>query len=146
MDFVKNWTFCICITLIISVIFSVMTPKGSMGRFYKIIISMFIFISFLFPLTEFDLSDFSIDFDFDSEYSDLMENSAQTQLEGMVKRTLNENGVDGCVVSAQVSQENDEITVNEIKVSVTDDYSVEQVKDLLFEKLGVVAEVKRIGD
>ena len=36
-----------------------------MGKFYKVIISAFIFISFLYPLTDFNASDFKIDFEFE---------------------------------------------------------------------------------
>lgn len=130
----------------LSVVFSVLTPKGSMGRFYKIIISMFIFISFLFPLTEFDISDFKFDFDFGSEYSDVLENAAQKQLESSVGSALSENGFKNCDVSARVKEDNGEITVESLLISVPDGYSTKEVKDLLFNKLGVVAEVKRIGD
>ena len=146
MDFIKSWTFCICITLMLSVVFSVLTPKGSMGRFYKIIISMFIFISFLFPLTEFDISDFKFDFDFGSEYSDVLENAAQKQIESSVGSALSESGFKNCAVSARVKEDNGEITVESLLISVPDGYSTKEVKDLLFDKLGVVAEVKRIGD
>ena len=146
MDFIKSWTFCICITLMLSVVFSVLTPKGSMGRFYKIIISMFIFISFLFPLTEFDISDFKFDFDFDSEYSEVLENAAQKQIESSVGSALSESGFKNCAVSARVKEDNGEITVESLLISVPDGYSTKEVKDLLFDKLGVVAEVKRIGD
>ena len=36
MDVVKQWTLNICLTLIGAVILSLVSPRGSMGRFYKI--------------------------------------------------------------------------------------------------------------
>lgn len=146
MDYVKSWTFCICITLIISVIFSVLKPKGTMGKFYKVIISVFIFISFLYPLTDFDSADFKLNFNLESDYENLIENTAKTEIENSVNAVLKENEIHNSSVSADVQQIGDEIVINRLLVSVTDDYSVEEVKELLFKNLGIVADVKRIGE
>lgn len=146
MDYIKSWTFCICITLIVSVIFSILSPKGTMGKFYKVIISVFIFISFLYPLTDFSFDEFKIDFNFNSEYENLVENSAKQEIEYSVGKVLTDNEIYNSSISAEVEQNGDEILINRILVSVTDNYNVEDVKTLLFENLGVVAEVKRIGE
>ncbi len=45
-----------------------------------------------------------------------------------------------------MQQSGDEMIINRLLVSVTDDYSVEEVKDLIFKNLGMVADVKRIGE
>ena len=146
MDYIKSWTFCICITLIVSVIFSILSPKGTMGRFYKVIISVFIFISFLYPLTDFSFDEFKIDFNFNTEYENLVESSAKQEIEYSVGKTLTDNEIYNSSISAEVEQNGDEVVINRILVSVTDDYNIEEVKALLFENLGVVAEVKRIGE
>ena len=57
-----------------------------------------------------------------------------------------DNKIYNSSISAEVEQNGDEILINRILVSVTDDYNVEEVKALLLENLGVVAEVKRIGE
>ncbi len=146
MDYIKSWTFCICITLVLSVIFSVLSPKGSMGRFYKVIISVFIFISFLYPLGDFDASDFRLDFDFESEYENVVEKAAETEVENAVLKMLMENGIYNSSVTAKVSQQGEEISVDSVNISVTDDYSPKEVKNTVFEKLGIVADVKNIGE
>lgn len=146
MDYIKNWTFCICITLIVSVIFSILSPKGTMGKFYKVIISVFIFISFLYPLTDFSFDEFKIDFNFNTEYENLVESSAKQEIEYSVGKVLTDNEIYNSSISAEVEQNGDEVVINRILVSVTDAYDVEEVKALLFEILGVVAEVKRIGE
>lgn len=146
MDYIKSWTFCICITLIVSVIFSVLKPKGTMGKFYKVIISVFIFISFLYPLTDFNAADFRIDFNLESEYENLIENTAKAEIENSVMAVLKENEVYNSSVSAQVQQSGDEIVITRLLVSVTDNYSADDVKELLFKNLGIVADVKRIGE
>lgn len=146
MDYIKSWTFCICITLIVSVVFSILSPKGTMGKFYKVIISVFIFISFLYPLTDFDFDGFKIDFNFNTEYENLVESSAKQEIQYAVEKVLTDNKIYNSSISAEVEQNGDEILINRILVSVTDDYNVEEVKALLLENLGVVAEVKRIGE
>ena len=146
MDYIKSWTFCICITLIISVIFSVLSPKGSMGRFYKAIISMFIFLSFLYPLSDFNIADFKLDFDFESEYTDVVESSAEMQIESTVGAVLNDNGIGDSVITADVEHKGGELIIKRVLISVTDNYSAEEVKNIVFENLGIVAEVKRIGE
>ena len=146
MDYIKSWTFCICITLIVSVVFSILSPKGTMGKFYKVIISVFIFISFLYPLTDFDFDGFKIDFNFNTEYENLVESSAKQEIQYSVEKVLTDNKIYNSSISAEVEQNGDEILINRILVSVTDDYNVEEVKALHLENLGVVAEVKRIGE
>ena len=51
MDVVKQWTLNICLTLIGAVILSLVSPRGSMGRFYKTVLSLFIIAGFLLPIT-----------------------------------------------------------------------------------------------
>ena len=146
MDYIKSWTFCICITLIVSVIFSILAPKGSMGKFYKVIISTFIFLSFLYPLSDFNIAEFKLDFDFDSEYTNVIERAAKTQIESAVEAVLDENEVYNAIVTASVSQSGEELIISSVKISVSDNYSTQEVKDIVFKELGVVAEVKRIGE
>ncbi len=117
-----------------------------MGKFYKVIISVFIFVSFLYPLTDFDASDFVLDFDFESEYENVVENAAKTEVENSVIYMLNQNGINNSSVSAEVTQQGDEISIERVSISVTDDYSPEDVKNIVFENLGIVADVKNTGE
>ena len=146
MDYIKSWTFCICITLIISVILSILAPKGTMGKFYKVIISTFIFLSFLYPLSDFNIAEFKLDFDFDNVYENVVEGAAKSQVESAVETVLVENDIQNSIVTASVYQSGDELVISSVKISVPDGYSVEEVKDIVFKELGVVAEVKRIGE
>ena len=144
MDYIKSWTFCICITLIISVILSILAPKGTMGKFYKVIISTFIFLSFLYPLSDFNIADFKLDFE--SEFENVVETAAKTQVESAVETVLYENDIQNSIVTASIFQSGEELIISSVKISVADRYSVDEVKDIVFKELGVVAEVKRIGE
>lgn len=146
MDFIKNWTFCICITLIISVIFMILSPKGSMGKFYKIIISIFIFISFLYPLTDFNFNRHNVGPKFESEYSDVVENSVDIEIKNSIKNTLNDNGIKAADIYVETTLKKDEVTINKVVISIIDEYSKDEVKNILFDKLGIVADVKYIGE
>lgn len=146
MDFIKNWTFSVCATLIISVIFSVVSPKGTMGKFYKVIISLFIFASFIFPLTDFDSSDFFREFDFESEYQTVVEDTAEIKVKSIIEAELEKNGIKSAVVSCEASESDNEISIDKVTIAVADAYECESVKDIVFNSLGIVAEVKHIGE
>ncbi len=59
---------------------------------------------------------------------------------------LEDNEIYNSTVTVDVAQIGDEIVINSVKVSVIDEYSVDEVKDILFKNLGIVADVKRIGE
>lgn len=141
MEFIKSWTVSVCLTLIMSVVFSLVSPKGTMGRFYKVIISVFIFISFIFPLADFDFSDFSAEFSFESEYETAQENMTEMQVESIIKNILAQNGVQAFDVTCAVTQSGDEIIIDEITVAVARDSDIENVKKLLLDNAGVAANV-----
>lgn len=146
MEFIKSWIFCVCSTLMLAVIFSVLTPKGSMGKFYKIIISMFIFASFLYPISNAKADDFKIDFpSFGNSYNMEFEESSKNNVELIVENALKEKGINSSV-SAEIDLDNDEIIINEVVVYVPDSCSAEDVKSYLLEKIGLVVDVKYVGE
>lgn len=144
MEFIKNWVLCVCITLIISVIFSLLTPKGNMGKIYKIILAMFIFVSFLIPLGDND-----IDFEFPDMNFEFAENQSESY-ENIVKANigtvLKQGGYESCIIDCDVEYSNEEICVNKLSVSVPSQYDVEKIKDYIYDKTGMVAEVYYLGD
>ena len=145
MDFIKNWVFCICITIIVSVIFSLVSPKGSMGRFYKIIISLFIFISFIFPFADFDIDEFKADFNLEGEYKNTAESTAEFEVEQLVKKELEKNGISNASVLCNVTLQNDEFYIDYVKIYVSKDYNCDEVKDIIYNTLGIISEVECSG-
>lgn len=146
MDFIKNWIFSVCITLILAVIFSIMTPKGSMGRFYKMIISMFIFVSFLYPVSNADAGDFKIDLPmFENNYNEQIENAEKNNAEAVIVNKLKEIGIDASV-SLEIEFKNSEIEIENLTVYVPDGTSLEEVREYILNELGMVAEVKYLGE
>lgn len=146
MDFLKNWIFSVCLTLILAVIFSVMTPKGSLGKFYKMIISMFIFVSFLYPVSNAKVSDFKIDLPmFNNNYEQQIEDAGKNNTEAIIIGKLKEIGVNASV-SIEIDFKNNEIEIESLTVYVPDGTSKNKISDYLLSELGMVAEVKYIGE
>lgn len=145
MEFIKEWTYTICITLIISVVFSMLTPKGNMGKFFKVILATFIFLSFIYPLksSEIDLSfpEFNIE-DFDTSQKETYENTVNAQ----VYRTLEKGGYNSCLVESDIDLKGDEIYINSLIVSVPSSYDKDEIKSYLFDSLGMNAEVYYLGE
>lgn len=145
MEFVKEWTYTICITLIISVVFSLLTPKGNMGKFFKVILATFIFLSFIYPLksAEIDLSlpEFNAE-----EYNSSQEDAYANTVTAQVKQTLENGGYTSCPVKCDISLKNDEIYINSLIVSVPVSYDKDEVKSYLFDSLGINAEVYYLGE
>lgn len=144
MEFIKNWVLCVCITLIISVIFSLLTPKGNMGKIYKIILAMFIFVSFLLPLGDND-----IDFEFPDmnfEFAESQSESYENIVKANIETVLEQGGYESCIIDCDVEYSNEEICVNKLGISVPSQYDVEEIKDYIYDKTGMVAEVYYLGD
>lgn len=141
MDFIKSWTVSVCLTLIISAVFSVISPKGSMGRFYKVIIAVFIFVSLLYPFSDFDFKEFASDFNFQSELESTQENLASQQVQSVIKNVLVSNGIEGAEVDCVVLQTSEEISVEDITVKVPEQYDLGEVEKIILEQTGVAAEV-----
>lgn len=144
MNFIKEWTICVCATLILSVIFSLLTPGGKLSGFYKIIISVFIFISIIYPFSNNTMPRFDFE-NIDELIVDESVNSNENFVNMLVKNSLEENDIIGASVSSEVSMQDDEIMIDSIQVAVPDKYDINEVKDLLFDKMSINARVIHIG-
>lgn len=148
MEFIKHWTLNICLTLIIAVIFAMLSPKGNMGKYFKIVIALFITVSFIYPIAEGNIdlkSEFSSLYEFAQE-QESYEDTYKKIIENQIKSLLAENGYESCLVSSRLKINNEEITVEEISISVPDSYDSEKIKNLIYEKLGFAVQVKYIGE
>ena len=149
MDFLKQWTLCVCTALVASVIFSLFTPKGKMKRFYKILISVFIFISFLYPLKDFHNFHFEkYAKDSDAYLQEQGNEGYENALNVQIKSLLENRGIIGALVSckAEVDYRSNEIEIKEVRIAVSDEYDLTEVQKIVYEELGIKAEVIHIGD
>ena len=120
-----------------------------MKNFYKILIALFVFISFIYPFRDFKVLD--IDFDAYLPRSDV-EAQGSVQYENMInsqiKSVLEEKGVRSAVVSSGVrlDYESNEIIVDSVQVAVGDEYDIKRVEKIIFDSMGINAKVIHIGD
>ena len=138
MDFFKQWTIFVCMTVLMCVVFSFLTPKGSMGQ---MIISLFIFLSFLYPFSQ-----SKINFDLPEIETANTYSINDGMIESQIKTCLTENSIIGANVNcrSRINSDN-EIVVEKVVVSVSDDYDTAEVQKLIFENLSINAEVVHIG-
>ncbi len=146
MDFIKNWIFSVCTTLILSVIFSAFIPKGNVGKFYKIIISLFIFVSFIYPLTDYEFKNLNVEFPaFSNVYVSELNDSNKKNIELLIKTKLQEQNINANV-SVECSANSEETEIEKISIYVPDGSNAEEIKDFVYKELGLVADVKCLGE
>lgn len=145
MDFIKEWTFTICITLIISVVFSLLTPKGNMGRFFKIILATFIFLSFIYPLKSEQIDITFPEFNI-SEFEAAERETYQDTISMQISNALESGGYSSCSVKCNISLKENEIYINSLKISIPSTYDKDEVKNYLFDSMGIIAEVYYVGE
>lgn len=148
MEFIKEWTFSICLSLMVAVVLSIFTPKGSLKRFYKILLSFFIVVSFLYPLKDFDFDivDFNtLNSSILTKIEDTRETSMTNSINTQVKSVLESKGIKDVSVNSDIGMMNDEITINSVQVAVHDEYDLEAVEEVIFDEIGIKAKVIYIG-
>lgn len=149
MDFLKEWTFCVCCSLIAAVTLSLLAPSGHMNRFYKLLIGLFVFVSFLYPFRDFKGVDWSLNAAPPIAQAETMQNHLYQQAaEEQVRAVLAENGITGAAVACdiQVDADSSEIRLNAVQIAVPDAYSCDEVYDLIWQQLGVKARVIHLGE
>jgi hypothetical protein len=130
----------------VSVLFSLLAPRGRLSNFYKIIISMFIFISFLYPLKDLDINDINLQEIYVTEdYYDEQVNSYQIMINNQVNSLLNDNQIIGADISSEIEINDNEISVKMVQVAVPDEYDLTDVENLIFDNIGINAKVIYIG-
>lgn len=144
MEFIKQWTLCVCVTLIISTIFVAIFPGGKMKTFYKMTISVFILVSLLHPFCNFNINDFQIP---STRYiSSSADNSYQQMIDSKITQVLKNNDIIGSDVNSDVTVSNNEIEINSVQIAISDEYDTNEVHGIIFNELGINAKVIHIGE
>ena len=144
MDFINEWTYSVCITLVVSIIFSLLLPEGTFAKFSKMIMAVFISLSFILPLKNADIS--QVFPDFDIEIEEKSENTYERLIEASIKNVLIEGGYSGCITDCTVSEVDEEICIDQAEIYAPQEFDCDEIKDYIFEKAGICAEVYHIGE
>lgn len=147
MRFLNEWTYTICITLIISVIFSLLLPKGSQGKVGRIVITVFIMISFFIP---FGSNNFKLNFDdYLIEYSDentLKETSYENIIKSNIESTLTKGNYKNSKAEVKVDIKDEQVYIKSADVYILNEFNKDDVKNYIFDKLGINTKVYYIGE
>lgn len=148
MDYVKQWTFYVCITVVLSVILSFLTPKNNLGKFYRLIISLFIFASFLYPLGNngFEMPKlYKIENDF--VYKDTTNSIISNAIKSQIQSVLDASNIEDIVVDCDATlDENNNATISSVQVAIPEEYDVDEVREIIFDNLSINAQVIHIGE
>lgn len=147
MEFIKEWTLSVCITLIIATIFSMLSPSGRMERFYKLLISIFICISLIYPFINLSKNDIKLDdYALFSRIESSEENAYENGIEAQIKQLLYENKIIGANIDCDVYINGDEIEISRVQIAIPSEYDKDIVENLIFDELGINAQVIYIGE
>ncbi len=102
---------------------------------------MFIFVSLLYPFSDFDFNEFKSDFNFQSELESTQESLASDQVENVIKNVLSAREIDGAEVECVVFQTSDEISIENVTVRIADTYDPDEVENIILEETGIAADV-----
>jgi hypothetical protein len=122
------------------------SPKGKMNDIYKVLISLFVFISLIYPLKNYDFSKLKNNSWYVEEsVEDVSVSSAKLMISNNVESILNQNDIVGARVESDVSLVDDEIVVNSVVVAIPDEYDLEETHNIIFDELSLNTEVIHIG-
>ena len=147
MKYLNDWTYTVCITLIFSIIFSLLLPKDSNGKVGKIIITVFIMISFIAP---FKASGFDFNFDdinlISEQQAENKEESYSAIIKSNIEKTLSDGNYSNSKAKVKVKIKDDELYIKEADIYILNDYDKSEVQKYIFDKLGINAQVYYIGE
>ena len=147
MEFIKEWTICICSTLVVATVLSLLAPNSSNGKFYKTLVKIFIFLSFIYPFTQssFELPQFE-PIEPQKLKVSYEEKVANDMVRDKIIDLLKNSKISGAIVDVKSKiNDKDEIDIKNIVVIVPDEYEVDYVKKLIFDNLSLNVEVIHIG-
>ena len=147
MKYLNDWTYTVCITLIFSIIFSLLIPKDSNGKVGKIIITVFIMISFIAP---FKASGFDFNFDginsISEQQAENKEESYSAIIKSNIEKALSDGNYSNSKAKVKVKIKDDELYIKEADIYILNDYDKSEVQKYIFDKLGINVQVYYIGE
>jgi hypothetical protein len=109
-------------------------------------LSIFIIISFIYPLKDFSVKDINFT-DFDSIFEEQADIGIQNELNSYIKSFLKSEGITGVNVDcrANFDKSTNQIEIIEACVYIPDEYSKDDVEKLIFDGIGINAKVIYLG-
>ena len=102
-------------------------------------------IFFIFPFADFDIDEFKADFNLEGEYKNTAESTAEFEVEQLVKKELEKNGISNASVLCNATLQSNEIYIDYVKIYVSKAYNCDEVKNIIYNTLGIISEVEFSG-
>lgn len=148
MEFIQSWTYSVCLTVLIACVFSILVPRSSVGKLMKMMIGVFIFVSFIVPFSDFDWSVFAQELSpsaagssIEEEYYDQNLQNIETAVENTVLQALGQAGITGCTAEAQAVYADSYVEVERVTVCVPPGTDADSVRAVISEKTGINADI-----
>ena len=116
-----------------------------MNRFYKMLVSVFVFLSFIYPLKDVKKSDFKLENSVST--TEIQVSPYENMIKEQILETLENNGFSGCDITVEAEMNTKgEIIINKAEIAVPWAYKKKEVKDIVSKEIGINARVINIGD
>lgn len=147
---IRSWVLSLAVCAMAGAAVLALSPNGSLEKAVKTTVSVFLICSTALPLFSLK-SDIDIEipeFQFSSENSNSIAEEISSQTAAGIKKNiediLSQNGISQTDADIKMKVSGDEISVESVTVKINQKYSsrVEEIKKLIKDKLGIIADVK----
>ncbi len=119
-----------------------------MKSFYKLLVGLFVFVSFIYPIKNIKHINFDKSLShIESSALEINSNAYANTVNNEINNFLKSEGFEGVgtVSDVYINSEN-EIIITSVTVSVPDEYDKKEIEKLLLDKLGIKAKVINKGE
>ena len=139
---IRSWVLSLAVCAMAGAAVLALSPNGSLEKAVKTTVSVFLICSTALPL-------FSLKSDIDIEipefqFSSENNNSIAAGIKKNIEDILSQNGISQTDADIKMKVSGDEISVESVTVKINQKYfsRVEEIKKLIKDKLGIIADVK----
>lgn len=154
MEFIKQWAFGLVLISVVGTVVLVLSPSGSIEKQVRITVSLVIMIMTVNPLLQF----FDIEKDFSLEKAVVTENpdidgekylidAFKEDIKGRIMNLLKNSDIEVIGTEIDISVNGNEVRIDRVKVNLAESSTerVTEVKDLIKNEYGIIAEVEVSG-
>ena len=145
---IRSWVLSLAVCAMAGAAVLALSPNGSLEKAVKTTVSVFLICSTALPLLSLK-SDIEIpEFQFSSENNNSIAEEISSQTAAGIKKNiediLSQNGISQTDADIKMKVSGDEISVESVTVKINQKYfsRVEEIKKLIKDKLGIIADVK----
>lgn len=154
MEFIKQWALGLVLISVVGTVVLVLSPSGSIEKQVRITVSLVIMIMTVNPLLQF----FDIEKDFSLEKAVVTENpdidgekylidAFKEDIKGRIMNLLKNSDIEVIGTEIDISVNGNEVRIDRVKVNLAESSTerVTEVKDLIKNEYGIIAEVEVSG-